>query len=103
MSLGVAKRSKRPPNGQCGSVEDDVIGAHSASELLRVGVPRRQVIICLTDELDLTEDQAEKALAVADTPIDGVPVPRRRTKLRRRRELDGDTIDLADEGQPSTT
>jgi hypothetical protein len=52
-------------------VEDDVIGAHSASELLRVGVPRRQVIICLTDELDLTEDQAEKALAVADTPIAG--------------------------------
>ena len=73
-------------------MEDDVIGAHSASELLRVGVPRRQVIICLTDELDLTEDQAEKALAVADTPIDGVPVPRRRTKIRKR--LDGDEIDL---------
>ena len=72
-------------------MENEVIGAHSASELLRVGVPRRQVIVCLTDELDLTEDQAEKALSVADTPIDGVPVPRRRTKLRRRSE---DEIDI---------
>ena len=80
-------------------MEDDVVGAHSASELLRVGVPRRQVIICLTDELDLTEDQAEKALAVADTPIDGVPVPRRRTKIRKR--ADGETIDLDGDGARS--
>ena len=79
-------------------MEDDVVGAHSASELLRVGVPRRQVIICLTDELDLTEDQAEQALAVADTPIDGVPVPRRRTKLRKRADADGDEIDLDGDG-----
>ena len=80
-------------------MHEDVVGAHSASELLRLGLPRRQVIHCLTDELDLTEVQAELALAVADTPIDGVPVPRRRTKLRRR-ELDGngdgDVIDLTD-------
>ena len=76
-------------------MHDDVVGAHSASELLRLGVPRRQVIHCLTDELDLTEDQAEDALAAADTPIDGLlPVARRRTKLRRVPE--GEVIDLTD-------
>ena len=62
--------------------DDGVVGARSASELLRLGVPRRQVIICLTDELDLTEHQAEEALSVADTPVDGVTVPRKRTKIR---------------------
>ena len=74
-------------------MHEDIVGAHSASELLRLGVPRRQVILCLTDELDLTEDQAEHALAAADTPIEGVlPVAGRRTKLRRR-DLDGDGVD----------
>jgi hypothetical protein len=72
---------------------DGVVGAHSASELLRVGVPRRQVIICLTDELDLTEAQAEAALSVADTPIEGLPqAQQQRTKIRRRStdiDLDG--------------
>ena len=80
--------------GKTGPVHEDVAGAHSASELLRLGLPRRQVIHCLTDELDLTEVQAELALAVADTPIDGVPVPRRRTKLRRVPE--DEVIDLTD-------
>jgi hypothetical protein len=91
--LGGLRGSDPLRNGHYEHVHDDVIGAHSASELLRVGVPRRQVISCLTDELDLTEDQAEMALAVADTPIDGVPVPRRRTKIRRRVD-DDDVVDL---------
>ena len=69
-------------------VDEGVVGARSASELLRLGVPRRQVIICLTDELDLTEDQAEEALSVADTPADGVTVPRKRTKIRPRSDAD---------------
>ena len=70
--------------------DEGVVGAHSASELLRLGVPRKQVIICLTDELDLTEDEAEQALSVADTPADGVNVPRRRTKIRPRQGADID-------------
>ena len=71
-------------------MEDGVVGSHSASELLRLGIPRRQVIICLTDELDLTEAEAEYALSVADTPADGVNVPRPRTKIRPRQAADAD-------------
>jgi hypothetical protein len=68
---------------------DGVVGSHSASELLRVGIPRKQVIICLTDELDLTEAQAEAALSIADTPIEGsLPAQQQRTKIRRRQGAD---------------
>ena len=72
-------------------MDEGVVGSHSASELLRLGVPRRQVIICLTDELDLTEDQAEQALSVADTPADGLTVPRKKTKIRPRQSVDADS------------
>jgi hypothetical protein len=74
-------------------VAQDVVGAHSASELLRLGVPRRQVISCLTDELDLTEDEAELAISVADTPMQGLEAVRRPRRKLRRRDGDGE-IDL---------
>ena len=85
-------------------VPEEIVGAHSASELLRLGVPRRQVIHCLTDELDLTEDEAALAISVADTPMQGLEAVRRpRRKLRRRPdELDGNgngEIDLRERAE----
>jgi hypothetical protein len=43
-----------------------VVGAQSASELLRAGVPRKHVILSLRDVLDLTEEEAEAAISAAD-------------------------------------
>jgi hypothetical protein len=43
-----------------------VVGAPSARELLRAGVPRKHVLVSLRDVLDLTEEEAEAALSAAD-------------------------------------